>query len=108
MSSVLEIARAYRAAGLGVLPVRPDGSKAPALVRGHPYLRERPGDAELRRWFAAGRCGIGVPCGAVSGGLETLDFETLAAFLGWSRRVEACRPGLVDRLCLVLTPGHVG
>jgi hypothetical protein len=42
MLSVLETVLAYHAAGLGLLPVRPDGSKAPALRRGHPYPRRRP------------------------------------------------------------------
>src|SRR3954447_120772 len=108
MANVLEVALAYLRAGLGVLPVRPDGSKAPALPRGHPWLRRRATEADLRRWFAPGRNGIGIACGAVSGNLETLDFETVDACLDWRRLVEARCPGLAGRLCRVLTPGHLG
>jgi hypothetical protein len=79
VNSVLETALAYHAAGLAVLPIRPDGSKAPALRAGHPYLRQRAGVSELRRWFGrGGGKGIGIVCGAVSGNLETVDFETVA------------------------------
>jgi putative DNA primase/helicase len=106
--TVLELALAYHAAGLGVLPVRPDGSKAPALSRGHRYLRRRPTEGDLRRWFAAGRNGIAVACGRVSGNLETLDFETVAVCRRWCRLVEARAPSLVGRLCWVRTPGHLG
>jgi putative DNA primase/helicase len=106
--TVLQVALAYHAAGLGVIPIRPDGSKAPALSRGHPYLQRRPTPADLRRWFAAGRNGIAIACGAVSGNLETLDFETAAICRTWCRLVEAWAPGLVTRLCWVRTPGHLG
>jgi putative DNA primase/helicase len=107
MGSVLETALAYHAAGLGVLPVRPDGSKAPALGAGHPYLRRRPTEEDLRRWFASGRNGIGIACGRVSGNLETLDFETVDAYRAWRALVEARVPGLTGRLCWVRTPGHL-
>jgi putative DNA primase/helicase len=108
MLSVLETALAYHAAGLGLLPVRPNGSKAPALWRGHPYLRRRPREEDLYRWFARGRNGIGIACGLVSGNLETLDVETLATYQAWRERVETQAPGLAGRLCWVRTPGHLG
>jgi putative DNA primase/helicase len=108
MTKVFESALAYHRAGLGVIPIRPDGSKAPALPRGHPYLYRRPTEADLARWFAAGRHGIGVVCGAVSGGLETLDFETVTAYRRWREVVEGAAPGLAARLCWALTPGHLG
>ncbi len=108
MLNVLETALAYHQAGLGILPVRPDGTKAPALGRGHPYLRRRPDPEDLYRWFARGRNGIGIVCGQVSGNLETLDFETLAIYQAWRERVESQIPGLAGRLCWVRTPGHLG
>src|SRR5690348_8623877 len=108
MVTVLQIALEYHAAGLGVIPIRPDGSKAPALPCGHPHLYQRPTEAQLRRWFSAGRNGIGITCGAVSGCLETLDFETLAAYRDWRKQVEDRHAGLADRLCWVMTPGHLG
>jgi putative DNA primase/helicase len=107
-ASVLEAALAYHRAGLAVVPIRPDGSKAPALPAGHPYLRERPTEGELLRWFSPRRNGIGVVCGRVSGQLETVDFETEEVFRSWRELVEGRAPGLVDRLSLVRTPGHLG
>src|SRR3954462_6443888 len=108
MSTVLEMALAYLDAGMGVLPIRSDGSKAPALARGHPYLRQQPTKGDLKRWFASGRNGIGIPCGRVSGNLETLDFETLEIYRRWCQHVEVKATGLADRLCWVRTPGHLG
>lgn len=108
MTKVLQTALAYHAAGLGVIPIRSDGSKAPALPRRHPYLYQHPTEADLHRWFGTSRHGIAIACGAVSGQLETLDFETLAIFRSWRERVEAQCAGLADRLCWVLTPGHLG
>jgi putative DNA primase/helicase len=107
MTKVLQIALAYHPAGLGVIPVRPDGSKAPALPRGHPYLYQRPTEADVHRWFSTSRNGIAIACGAVSGQLETLDFETLLIYRRWRERIEAQIAGLADRLCWVLTPGHL-
>lgn len=87
---VLGVARHYVAAGLSVIPVRADGSKAPALGKGEvEQYRERfPLDQELQRWFAPGRpVGVAVVCGVVSGNLAVLDFETPDAWAGWLSRV---------------------
>jgi putative DNA primase/helicase len=108
MTRVLQTALAYHDAGLGVIPIRPNGSKAPALHRGHPYLYQRPTAADLHRWFSTSGNGIAIACGAVSGQLETLDFETLDIYQSWRERVEAQVAGLPARLCWVLTPGHRG
>ncbi len=108
--STLEIARGYLAAGLGVIPIRPwrDGhDKEPDLPGGHPYLRELPTDSDLVRWFTNGRNGIAIPCGAVSGHLETLDVETEDAYDFFQRAVHLREPGLIDRLSWSLTPGHL-
>jgi replicative DNA helicase len=53
-----------------------DGSKRPA-GEWKRFQRELPTDPQLVAWFGDGRRqGIGVICGAVSGGLEMLEFET--------------------------------
>ena len=52
----------YRAAGLSVIPIRLDGSKAPALEVGeiYTYRVRLATDAELARWFYWPGCtGIG-------------------------------------------------
>ena len=51
----LQAALSYLRAGLGVLPILADGSKAPALPAGHRYLYERPTEAVAERWFRDGR-----------------------------------------------------
>ncbi len=100
---VLSRAEAYVAAGLSVIPVRADGSKQPAVPWGD-YQERRPTRAELRGWFAAGKHGIAVVGGQVSGGLEVIDFEDTAVFSRWRERVDAEAPGLLARLPVVQTP----
>src|SRR4051812_42722525 len=90
LEAVLEAARRYVAAGLSVLPVAADGSKAPDLNRlpayrdddqgqfhrsWKAYRKRLPTEDELADWFVyGGPCGLAVVGGAVSGGLEAIDF----------------------------------
>lgn len=75
---VLETALRYARAGLSVLPVRSDGSKAPALKTWEPLQKRLPTEDEIREWFGNGaRRGVAVVCGAVSGGLYALDLDDL-------------------------------
>jgi putative DNA primase/helicase len=99
-------AHAYVAGGLSVLPVRADGSKAPALPAWTEYQKRLPVEQELHRWFDDGRLGIGVVAGKVSGHLEHLDFDADSdvVFPAWVELVEAEAPGLVDRLSTRTTP----
>lgn len=61
-------------AGLCVVRVRSDGTKRP--VDGwKQYQAQRPERAIVERWFSGTRQGVGVVCGAVSGGLEMFEFE---------------------------------
>jgi hypothetical protein len=83
---LLEAARAWAAAGFSVIPVAADGTKAPA-VAWKQYQTERADDEALIYWFEFGAYdGLGIVCGAVSGGLELLEVEgraveyTLPAF----------------------------
>lgn len=103
--TALDAALAYWHAGLSVLPVRADGSKAPALAAGHPLLKRerRAAEAELRQWFANGH-GVAVHGGAISGGAECLDFDDPAAFGPWWDLAGAACPGLARRLCVIQTP----
>lgn len=97
---------AYVEAGLSVIPVKGDGSKAPALNQWKEYQSRRPTPDELRDWFD-GRTDIGVAvvCGAVSGNLTVIDFDDAATFELWSAAVEKERPGLLGTLPLARTPG---
>jgi hypothetical protein len=102
----LAAARAYVAAGLSVVPIRRDGSKA-AAVAWKDHQARLPSDEELVRWFGGAEpLGIALLGGAISGCLETLDFDEQAeaTFAAWSELVEAECPGLVSRLSVARTP----
>lgn len=122
----LTAARAYLAAGLSVVPIRDDGSKAPAVAwaefstgavdkkgkrlidkNGQPIPPRRPTDAELQQWFSNGKLwGVGVPGGKISGNAEHIDFDTDSEriFPEWCALVEAEAPGLIARLSIRQTP----
>jgi putative DNA primase/helicase len=102
-ADVLREARRYVGAGLSVIPVKGDGSKAPALSGWKPYQNRRATDEELRVWFRGG-CGVAVVGGRVSGGLEILDFDAPELFEPWVELVEEIAPDLLGRLPVVRTP----
>jgi putative DNA primase/helicase len=102
----LAAALAYHAAGLCVLPILRDGSKQPSC-RWKQYQSRRPTEAELRSWFAvAAPPGVAILGGAVSGGLECLDFDIEAEtiFPDWCELVETEAPGLLAGLSVARTP----
>jgi hypothetical protein len=120
--SPLEAALSYVRAGLSVIPIRRDGSKAPdgrllpRLPKGEngkpvsswdPFKERLPTEDELRQWFdRLTPPGVAVMCGKVSGNGECIDFDREAAsiFPTWRELVEAECPGLIARLCIVRTP----
>jgi hypothetical protein len=99
-------AEAHRllAAGVSVLPIKPDGSKAPALASWKPYRSRQPTSDELHRWFQHRPLGLGIISGSVSGSLEILDFDAPETFAPWSTLVEDLASGLLARLPQVETP----
>lgn len=73
--SLYPTARELHRAGLNVIPVRCDGSKAPALKA---WQRRRTTLADLATWFAGPHpryAALGVATGELSGGLELLEIE---------------------------------
>lgn len=90
-STIISAAKFYVRSGLSVIPIRADGSKAPALARGEvEQYRERFASAEeLDRWFGSDKAvGLAVVCGKISGNLAVLDFESQQAWQNWQRRCE--------------------
>src|SRR5690349_5393042 len=72
--ATLEYAQKYRSVGLNLLPIRSDGSKAPALKEWR-HLQERPmTEEEFVTNFSNGN-GIAATGGAISGNLEDFDFD---------------------------------
>lgn len=72
--SVRELARAWLAAGLSVLAIRSDGTKAPAVEEWISLKEKRLPLTEVDFHFAEDS-GIGIICGEVSRNLEVLDFD---------------------------------
>jgi hypothetical protein len=96
---MIEIALEYVNAGVGVIPLKLDGSKSPAIESVKPFHSRLPSPAEIVRWFSRPR-GMGVLCGVVSGGLEALDFDAWTPFPPWYQAVES----IAVRLPVVETP----
>lgn len=78
ISTQIEATRAYAeeylANGISILPLRVDGSKAPALSSTKDYQTRYATHSEVESWFRQ-PAGIGIVCGAISGGLEVIDFD---------------------------------
>lgn len=114
--TTLEYATEYLRAGISVMPISRDGRKRPesgllpkvdGRASWNPLRVTPPSEAESRRWWGGAKpAGIAAICGAVSGGLEVLDFDARAAelFPVWLHAVEEQCSGLTSRLCVVRTP----
>lgn len=101
--TAIDVARAFVEAGLSVVPLRPDGSKKPA-VRWKKYQTEIADDNQLEKWFTSKYTRIAIIAGAVSGGLEVLDFDQVGLFPEFKDIVDEHMPGLMDTLPVVQTP----
>lgn len=107
LSSALGIARAYVGAGISVVPILRDGSKA-AAISWKAYQGRLPTPVELTQWFGGPTpLGIATLGGDISGGLEQLDFDGDASnvLAKWRQLVDEEMPGLTVRLCIAVTPG---
>lgn len=64
----------YLSAGLSIIPIKPDGSKSPALTSWKQYQEEKVNIEVLEKWFEKNN-GIALVCGAISENLEVIDFD---------------------------------
>ena len=88
-SALLEAAVAWSVGGACVVPVRTDGSKAPA-VDWKAYQHQRPGLEQVIAWMAGDAFdGFGVITGAVSGHLEMAELEGRAVAAGALEQLDA-------------------
>lgn len=99
--------KAYYDAGLNIIPIRVDGTKAPC-IRYKRYQTQRYPWHNCKAWFASlGRPhAIGILCGEGSGNLEVIDFdlESEISFPAWCERVAQEHPMLLPTLPIVQTP----
>jgi putative DNA primase/helicase len=93
-------------AGLSIVPIRLDGSKA-AAIAWKPFQLRLPNADDLIAWFdRKPPYGYAILGGRVSGNLELLDFDKRAddIFPAWRELVELACPGLMATLSVVRTP----
>lgn len=98
-NEVCQIALEYAAAGLSIIPLRVDGSKLPSIPVWDEYHDRIATPDEIRGWFNSRLCGIGIVTGAVSGGLEVLDFNQPECFEPWRHLTT----GIIERLTVIET-----
>ena len=106
MTRTLAAACQYLRAGFSLIPLKADGTKAPALAAWKAYQTRQPTDTELDTWFAADTPrGIGLIHGAVSGHSEALDFDQPGLYEQFADLCTQQGLGeLLDTLPLVETP----
>ena len=90
-SPTFQVALAALEAGMSVLPIRPDGTKQPALPGWKRYQQEIPSQALVEEWFRHPQRGLALVTGHISGGLIALDFDDLATFDAWLKRIRRDR-----------------
>lgn len=98
--SIYNIAIGYLRAGISIIPLRVDGSKAPAIPWKE-YQQRYATEDEVREWFSQ-RYAIGIVCGEISGGLEVLDFDHETTYNYFIIRA----PDFATELPIVQTPGN--
>lgn len=106
--SILSEALRWWNHGYAPLPVVPDGSKRPAVDSWKEHQHARPDAATVVQWFTGDVDGLGLICGAASGGLVMVEFEGRAVEEGF---VEAAGVAMADHDAVALwervTTGYV-
>src|SRR5947208_15116642 len=86
-SPTYQVALAALEAGMSVLPIRPDGTKQPALSGWKRYQQELPTEAFVEEWFRLPQRGLALVTGHISGGLIALDCDDTATSAAWPRPI---------------------
>lgn len=85
--NLLNAALAWHDAGYTILRASTDGSKRPAGTAWKQYQTSRPDRTQIQAWFRGNYPGIGMVCGAISGGAEMLELEGRAVGEGTHRHL---------------------
>jgi putative DNA primase/helicase len=106
-----DAARVLLNKGISSIPIKIDGSKAPALPSWKAYQSRLPTGDEVAGWFGPIRGsalrpsrGIALVCGGVSGNLEALDVDDFGVAVPLLVEIERRKKGLAQRLVKVRTP----
>ncbi len=100
--NIFEIALDYTAAGLSIIPIRGDGSKAPK-VQWAEYQTRVAREDEVRAWFAGSNGDVGLAIIAFKD-IEILDFDQPGLFDQFRDLLDEELPGVLERLPIVETP----
>lgn len=84
---ILRTALTARQVGISVVPITFDGSKRPCCPWAI-YQHRLASLRELTAWFHHEQRGLAFVTGAISGGLEAIDFDTYESYLAWSERLQ--------------------
>jgi len=104
-NEILHEAQRLVKSGLSIIPIRLDGSKAPAVSQWKPYQRNIADPKVLNFWFDNGKHGLAVVAGKVSKNLEIIDFDDPDSFSNWQALVKAAGgEELLKKLPTVITP----
>src|SRR5712692_8850753 len=103
-SPAAQVALEALGAGISVLPIRADGTKQPALPGWKVYQQRLPSSSEIACWFRPVGLGLALVTGAVSGGLEALDFDDGAVFEQWREWISS--DPLLSDLYLFIAGGY--
>lgn len=104
--SALDAALAYRKAGISVLPIRANGSKAPAISSWKALQQTPAEELVIRLWFRE-QVGVGIVTGSVSR-IEVIDFDWPELFDKWWALVAEIKPRLLEFVAVVQTPKGYG
>jgi KaiC/GvpD/RAD55 family RecA-like ATPase len=93
----------YANAGFSVIPIKTDGTKAPAIGAWNQYRMAIAEATELERWHSEGR-GVAIIGGHVSGGLEVIDIDDPSLVKPFIEALSNTDPTIVNRVAFVATP----
>lgn len=106
--SVASAAMAMASAGLSVIPIVPEGKK-PSVGSWSPFQKEIISDKQIAELFKR-NSQLGIVCGAVSGGLEVIDFDTAGGtgtpkwYEAWINSIKDANHALYEKLTVAKTP----
>jgi hypothetical protein len=111
--TIMQAARAYRQAGLSLIPIAGNGKKEPAfdlLPNGAwgGFRKRYPTAAEITTWFTPESVwywvGLAILGGSISGGLEVIDFDVYELYVKWQSQILREDPALLKKIVWVRSP----
>lgn len=93
----------YANGGISVLPIKTDGTKAPAVSGWAQYQLQIANEGELNSWHKSG-FGVGLVCGDVSGGLEVIDIDEPSLSRPFYLAIKEESPSILDSVAFIATP----